>query len=182
MIRSLPGERRRTILARGLWFAAGAIAALAFALPLAFGGVACAIAAANFTNARLVHRLGMRRLSHTALATFVLLSSTLALITATLGAPLWLALCGTAACFFLYGLIQSNFSTIAMQPVGRAAGMAASVTGSYMTAAGALFGTLVARQIDSTILPLFAGFAVLTFCALLTIFVVEGRRGMFRGE
>jgi MFS transporter, DHA1 family, multidrug resistance protein len=150
--------------------------------PLAFGGIAGAIALASFTNAKLVYRLGMRRLSHTALATFVLLSSTLALITATLGAPLWLALCGTAACFFLYGLIQSNFSTIAMQPVGRAAGMAASVTGSYMTAAGALFGTLVARQIDSTILPLFTGFAVLTFCALLTIFVVEGRRGMFRGE
>jgi len=150
--------------------------------PLAFGGIAVAIALASFTNARLVHRLGMRRLSHTALATFLVLSCVLALVSAVAGVPLWLALAGTAASFFLYGLIQSNFNTIAMQPVGQAAGMAASVTGSYLTAAGATFGTLIARRIDDTILPLFTGFAVLTFCALLTILVVEGRRGMFRGE
>lgn len=150
--------------------------------PLAFGGIACAIALASFTNARLVQRIGMRRLSHTALALFLASSSGLAIVTAVFGAPLWLAIVGTAVCFFLYGLIQANFNAIAMQPVGQAAGMAASVTGSYLTAAGATFGTLIARQIDGTILPLFTGFAVLTFCAFLTILVVEGRRGMFRGE
>ena len=35
--------------------------------PFAFGSVGCAIALAAFTNSRLVRRLGMRRLSHTAL-------------------------------------------------------------------------------------------------------------------
>ena len=87
-----------------------------------------------------------------------------------------------AACAFLYGLILSNFNAIAMQPMGQAAGMAASLTGSYSTAAGALFGTLIARQFNGTILPLFTGFAVLGFCALLSVFVVEGRAGLFRGE
>ena len=87
-----------------------------------------------------------------------------------------------AACAFLYGLILANFNAIAMQPMGQAAGMAASLTGSYSTAAGALFGTLIAQQFNGTILPLFTGFAVLGFCALVSVFVVEGRAGLFRGE
>ena len=87
-----------------------------------------------------------------------------------------------AGAFFCFGLIFANFNAIAMQPMGQAAGMAASLTGSYSTAAGALFGTLIARQFNSTILPLFTGFAVLGVCALVSVFVVEGRAGLFRGE
>jgi DHA1 family bicyclomycin/chloramphenicol resistance-like MFS transporter len=89
---------------------------------------------------------------------------------------LWLALGGTAACAFLYGLILANLNAIALQPMGQAAGMAASSTGSYSTAAGAVFGTLIARQFNGTILPLFARFAALGFCALLSVLLVEGRR------
>jgi MFS transporter, DHA1 family, multidrug resistance protein len=150
--------------------------------PFAFGSVGCAIALAAFTNARLVRRLGMRRLSHTALVAHLALSAALALLGAIIPLPLWLALVGMATCFFLYGLIMSNFNAIAMQPMGQAAGMAASFTGSYSTATGALFGTLIAGQFNGTILPLFTGFAVLGFCALLSVFVVEGRAGLFRGE
>jgi DHA1 family bicyclomycin/chloramphenicol resistance-like MFS transporter len=150
--------------------------------PFAFGSVACAIALASFTNSRLVRRLGMRRLSHTALVAHVGLSAALAVLSFASPPPLWLALGGVAACFFLYGLILSNFNAIAMQPMGQAAGMAVSLTGTYSTATGALFGTLIASQFNGTILPLFAGFAVLGFCALLSIFVVEGRAGLFRGE
>jgi len=150
--------------------------------PFAFGSVACAIALAAFTNSRLVRRLGMRGLSHTALVAHLSLSATLALLATIVPLPLWLALGGMAACAFLYGLILANFNAIAMQPMGQAAGMAASLTGSYSTAAGALFGTLIARQFDGTILPLFTGFAVLGFCALLSVLLVEGRAGLFRGE
>ena len=150
--------------------------------PFAFGTVGCAIALASFTNARLVRRLGMRRLSHTALVAHLGLSSTLALLGTMISLPLWLALGGTAACFFLYGLMLSNFNAIAMQPMGQTAGMAASLTGGYATATGALLGTLIAAQFNGTILPLFTGFALLGLCALLSVFAVEGRSGLFRGE
>ena len=150
--------------------------------PLAFASVACAIAAASFTNSRLVRRLGMRRLSHSALLAHLCISAVLTLLGAIIPLPLWLALGGAAVCFFLYGLIMSNFNAIAMQPMGQAAGMAASLTGSYSTAAGALFGTLIAGRFDGTILPLFTGFAVLGLCALLTVLAVESRTGLFKGE
>jgi DHA1 family bicyclomycin/chloramphenicol resistance-like MFS transporter len=150
--------------------------------PFAFGGVGCAIALASFTNARLVRRLGMRRLSHAALIAHLGLSSTLTLLGIMIALPLWLALGGMAASFFFYGLILSNFNAIAMQPMGQTAGLAASLTGSYSTAAGALFGTLIAAKFDGTILPLFMGFALLGLCALLTVLAVEGRSGLCRGE
>jgi MFS transporter, DHA1 family, multidrug resistance protein len=150
--------------------------------PFAFGSVACSIALASFTNSRLVRRLGMRRLSHSALVAHFGFSAALALLGAIVPLPLWMALGGMAACFFLYGLILSNFTSIAMQPMGQAAGMAASLTGSYTTATGALLGTLIAGRFNGTIIPLFTGFALLGFCAFLSIFAVEGRAGLFRGE
>ncbi len=150
--------------------------------PFAFGSVGLAIAAASFTNSRLVQRLGMRRLSHTALAAFLVVSCILAALQAAFGLPLWAALGGAMACFFLYGLMMSNFNAIALQPMGAAAGMAASLTGSYSMFAGVLFGTLIARAFDGTILPLFAGFAALSLCALLAIVAIEGRSGLFKGE
>ncbi len=150
--------------------------------PFAFGSVALAIAAASFTNSRLVQRIGMRRLSHTALVAFLLLSTLMAGLAAWMPLPFWVALAGIAACFFLYGLMLSNFNAIAMQPMGAAAGMAASLTGSYSMASGALFGTLIARAFDGTVLPLFTGFAVLSLCALITVFIIEGRAGLLRGE
>jgi len=59
--------------------------------PLAFGTTALMIALASLTNAMLVERLGMRRLSHTALAAFIVLSAVLA-AAALLGAmTFWLS-------------------------------------------------------------------------------------------
>ena len=60
--------------------------------------------------------------------------------------------------------------------------MAASLTGSYSTATGALLGTLIAGRFNGTIIPLFTGFAVLGLCASLSVFAAEGRAGLFRGE
>lgn len=150
--------------------------------PFAFAAIAVAIAAASFTNARLVSKLGMRRLSHTALAAHLGLSTALALIGAVIPLPLWLGLGGLAACFFLYGLILSNFNAIAMHPMGHAAGMAASLTGSFATGLAALIATFVAGNAQGSITPLFAAFAVLGAIVFLLLVFVEGRGNLFKGE
>ena len=60
---------------------------------------------ASLTNALLVERLGMRRLSHTALAAFIVLSAVLA-AAALLGAlSLWLFIGLMVPLFYLFGLI-----------------------------------------------------------------------------
>ncbi len=160
----------------------GEVYGLGSLFPLAFGGIACAIALASFTNARLVQRLGMRRLSHTALVAFIAASLILSVTAALTRPPLWFVLTMLSVLFYLFGLMQSNFNAIAMQPVGQAAGTASSLLGAFTTAVGATLGVLIARQFNGTILPLATGFLVLSTCALVCVLAVEGRSGMFRGE
>ncbi|HEX6611667.1 MAG TPA: MFS transporter, partial [Hyphomicrobiaceae bacterium] len=47
--------------------------------PVMFGALACSLAVASFTNARLVQRLGMRRASHSALIALIALSLAMSL-------------------------------------------------------------------------------------------------------
>ena len=150
--------------------------------PLAFGAIAVAMALAAFTNALLVQRLGMRRLSHTALVAFIGVSGTLAVTTMTGRPPLWLLMALLAGCFYLFALMQSNFNAIAMQPMGHVAGMASSLLGACVTGLGVILGGLIGRSFDGSPLPLAVGFAALGICALFVILSVEGRRGLFRGE
>jgi len=149
------------------------------AFPVAFGAIASAMAVASFANARLVGRLGMRKVSHTALAGFMTVS--LILVTASaLGVaslPVFAPL--VAVAFFLFGLIAPNFNAIAMEPQGHNAGMASSVIGSLGTAIGALAGGLVGRSFDGTVLPIAAGFAACSMITCAIVFMVEGREGLF---
>jgi len=150
--------------------------------PIAFGAIASSMAVAAFTNAMLVRRLGMRRLSHAALVVFIAASALMAAL-CVLGRPPLAVLMGLLAlCFYLFSLMQSNFNSIAMQPVGHVAGMASSLLGAFVTAAGAVFGTIIGRSFDGTPLPLAVGFAMLGICAFLVVLRVEGPRGLFRGE
>jgi DHA1 family bicyclomycin/chloramphenicol resistance-like MFS transporter len=155
---------------------------LGAAFPIAFGAVACAMALASFTNSRLVHRLGMRRVSHSALVSFVVASLLLSLISFAGRPPLMVFGLLLAACFFCFGLIVPNFNAIAMQPMGAVAGTAASLIGFSTTATGAAIGWMVGRLFDGTVRPLVIGFAALGLLASACVLLVEGRRGLFRGE
>jgi DHA1 family bicyclomycin/chloramphenicol resistance-like MFS transporter len=130
----------------------------------------------------LVRRLGMRRLSHTALVVFIATSSLLAGICLFGRPPLGVLVGLLALCFYLFSLMQSNFNSIAMHPVGHVAGMASSLLGAFVTGAGAVFGTIIGQSFDGTPLPLAVGFASLGICAFLVVLRVEGARGLFRGE
>jgi DHA1 family bicyclomycin/chloramphenicol resistance-like MFS transporter len=150
--------------------------------PVAFGAIASSMAVAAFTNAMLVRRLGMRRLSHTALVVFIAASLLLAALCLMGRPPLAVLMTLLALCFYLFSLMQSNFNSIAMHPVGHVAGMASSLLGAFVTGAGAVLGTIIGRSFDGTPLPLAIGFATLGICAFLAVISVEGARGLFRGE
>lgn len=149
------------------------------AFPVVFGAIASAMAVASFVNARLVERLGMRRLSHAALLGFVAIS--LCLVVAAAAGDAGILVYGSlvASAFFLFGLIAPNFNAIAMEPQGHNAGMASSVTGSLSTAIGAMAGGLVAHAFDGTVFPIAAGFAACSLITCLIVFVIEGKHGFF---
>lgn len=133
-----------------------------------FGVLALAVAAAMIVNARFVMRHGMRRLSALALWNLCILSALfLAVTLATAGhPPLWAFATYMFLSFFCSGILFGNFSSIAMEPMGRIAGMASAITTSLSTLAALTLGGLLGQMYDGTLVPLIAGFAILSLGAL----------------
>ena len=142
----------------------------------AFAAVALALALSSFINARLVGRLGMRRISHGAIAVFAVLSATMALL-AHLGVltlvPFMLLMAGI---MFLVGMVFSNFNALAMEPQGHIAGTASSLIGSIATLMAAIIGYVVGQAYDGTLVPLSNAYLVLAITTLAIIAVTEKGR------
>jgi len=149
--------------------------------PVMFGAIACAMALASFTNARLVGRLGMRRVSHLALLGYLGAGLAMGLLGFPEHPPLWVTSIFLAVVFFCFGLIAPNFNAMAMEPLGRIAGMASSFIGFYTTAVSAVLGWLVGQAFDGTVRPLTVGFAVMGALALVTVLLTERRLAIGRG-
>lgn len=138
---------------------------------LYFGLLAAGIGVASFANARLVMRFGMRNLSKWALRTSCL--SSLAFLPFSLvldgHPPFWVFMAYMAILFFCNGLQFSNYSALAMEPMGHIAGVAAAVIGSVSNLIAVATGTPVGRLYDGTVIPLVAGFAGLGVAAWLAV-------------
>lgn len=149
---------------------------LSGAFPIIFGAIASVMILASLINARLVERVGMRRVSHIALLALVGACG----VMASLGFPEHPPLIGfslfMAAVFFCFGLIGPNFNAMAMEQVGHIAGTASSFIGFYTTGAGALFGYLIGQSFDGTLRPLTIGITALVVCALITVLIIERGR------
>ena len=122
--------------------------------PLLFAAMALAMAAANFSNARIVERFGARRVSHTALLTFIAVSLVQVYAAYLPHQTLWQFLPLMALNICLIGFIGANFSSIALQPFARMAGAAASFQAFLRMAAGAALGSLVGQAYDNSARPL----------------------------
>jgi len=149
--------------------------------PLAFATIAIGVAVAGFVNARIVGRLGMRVISHTALSGFAV-ASLVMVIAARAGMlplPFYMAL---AACtMFGFGLTFANFTALAMEPQGHIAGTASSLFGSVTVLIGIVIGYLIGQAYDGTMVPLATGFFLCAVGALVIVFVTE-RGKMFQGR
>jgi len=131
--------------------------------PLYFGILAGIIGCASLVNARLVTRLGMRRLSKLALQAMCLLSAGFLLLAWYRGGHpqlSWLMLY-LLPLFFCFGILFGNLYAMAMEPLGHIAGLGSAVVGSLATFISAIFGTLVSSAYDGTVLPLVLGFTLL---------------------
>ncbi|CAL79215.1 Putative Drug resistance transporter, Bcr/CflA family [Bradyrhizobium sp. ORS 278] len=148
--------------------------------PLAFAAISATIAVAGFLNARLVGRLGMRKISHSALVGCVMVALA-CFAAALLGAlPLWLFMVLSAAMMFSFGLMFANFTALAMEPQRANAGTASSLYGSITTLLGMAAGAVVGQAFDGTPLPFATGFLACTATALAIVLITEKGR-LFHG-
>ena len=146
--------------------------------PVAFGGIALFSIGAAFVNARLVPRLGMRRLSHTALLIQLALALAISAV-ALAGQPSLLALLAfLAPSMFVIGLCFPNFNALAMEPHGAIAGTASSIVGFTSTAIGSAIGWAIGAAFDGTVLPMTLGYAACAGLSILIVLIAEPGRFM----
>jgi DHA1 family bicyclomycin/chloramphenicol resistance-like MFS transporter len=150
--------------------------ALGTRFPLYFAVLAVAIGGASLANAKLVMRYGMRPLSHWALWGIFAVSVVFAAVSALAAGhpPLLLLMAYLMVSFFGIGLLFGNLTTLAMQPLGAIAGTGSAVVGATSMLISLTLGTVIGQSYDGTVLPLVAGFAVLSLCSIAAAWWAEG--------
>ncbi|MEM1391524.1 MAG: multidrug effflux MFS transporter [Pseudomonadota bacterium] len=141
-----------------------------------FAGVAACLAVANFTNSRIVERIGMRRISHTVMFAFIGFSVLNVVLLSAFGEHIFIfypLFCLTFACF---GMMGSNFSALALEPLGKIAGTASAAHGFATSTVASGFGYIVASQFNGSVIPITAGFIGLGCLSLALILWTEKGR------
>jgi DHA1 family bicyclomycin/chloramphenicol resistance-like MFS transporter len=156
----------------------GELYGLGAQFPIYFGANALAFGAASMLNARLVMKLGMRRLAGSGLAATSALSLAFFIATLLLAGhpPLWSLMGYLLLTFFFVGVLFGNFNALAMEPMGHIAGTAAAVVGSLATVISSVLGWALGQAYDGTVRPMIAGFAVLTILAGIAMILAERYR------
>ncbi|MDP9009836.1 MAG: multidrug effflux MFS transporter [Pseudomonadota bacterium] len=150
-------------------------------MPSMFALCAIFMGMAAYLNSRIVERLGMRLISHTALLAFIAVSGLHVLIAALGWEQIWTFVVLQAVAMGCFSLSVSNFGAMAMEPVGSVAGIAASLQGFISTFSGALIGAFIGKQFNGTTVPLVAGAMCCGFASLGFVLLAEKGR-LFRAH
>ena len=143
--------------------------------PLVFGGLSAVMGAAMVLNGTVVGRFGVRRMVHAVMFIYLAWAAVLVGVAVMAdGVPqFWPYMAGLAVMLGLYALLFPNMNTIAMDPMGSVAGMAAAVIGLVSIAGGAILGSFLDRSIDDSVTPLALGFLGYGLVTLLTVLWAE---------
>ena len=146
--------------------------------PAYFAVLALALGLASIVNGQLVMKLGMRLLSSYAAAALAILSTGFFVYAAYIGGKpdLWLNMAFFICVFLCFGMLFGNVNALAMEPLGRIAGIGAAVIGSLSTLISVPLGTVMGQLFDGTVLPLVGGFALMGVLASTVIYWTERGR------
>ena len=147
--------------------------------PIVFGGTAAMMVVSNLVNSRIVERFGARRVSHSGVIIFIMVS--LVQVWAAHYRPDSLAwfLPLMATNLALLGFLGANFGSIAMQPFGEIAGAASSVQTFVRMFGAAVVGLLIGQAYDDSARPFAHALLICSTGALLLVLYSEKGR-LFR--
>jgi len=145
-------------------------------LPGMFALCAMAMSVASYANSRLVERLGMRFISHSALLLSIGVGLAHLFVVLEGVERLWTFVVFQALAMGCFGLMVSNFGAIAMEPAGAVAGAAASLQGFVTTSGAALIGAAIGKTFDNTTLPFTVGALCCSGACLVFVLAAEDWR------
>ncbi|WP_366872213.1 MFS transporter [uncultured Roseobacter sp.] len=153
---------------------------MARSFPAWFALIAVLAATASLVNARLVLRLGMRKLISTILLVQIVISGGALTAFGTLDTGL--ALFGVflfwiTSLFFMAGMTLGNLNALAMEPVGHIAGLAASLMSSVATIGAVFVAVPIGLAFTGSPTPVAVGTLV---CAILAFALTLRMRSLER--
>lgn len=142
---------------------------------LYFAILASGLGLTSYLNSQLVMRYGMHRLSVIALCCMVACACALLIVAVQYdGVPPFPAF--MVICFLMFsfiGLLFGNVNAMAMESLGRVAGLGASIIASVSSLVAVILGVVVGRFYDQTVFPLTLGFILAGSAALALILAAK---------
>lgn len=139
--------------------------------PLFFAMLAIGSAVINFSNGKIVLRMGMLRCVIGALS--VLLTSSFVLLLSTFyfdGVPPFVLFMGLGMVMFsCFGMVFGNVNAMAMEPLGKMAGLGASVISSLSSFLAIILSTVIGQFYHFTVTPLASGFVIFSIIAFVML-------------
>lgn len=146
------------------------------AFPYYFAAISLLSAGAGWLNARLVGRLGMRRMLMGAFGSQAVIAGICFVIwmSGAMDAAPFSARIGvfgfwSLSLFFINGMTLGNVTALAMEPLGHVAGTAAAVIGAVGMSAAMVIAIPLGQAFDGTPRPIMAGAAI---CSALALWLV----------
>jgi DHA1 family bicyclomycin/chloramphenicol resistance-like MFS transporter len=140
--------------------------------PIIFGMIAIFFGVAAFINSKIVMIYGAMKVTFFAMKLMII--SNLIALTFTIYfsglPPLWLFAVNLGVINICIGLVYGNVMAIAMLPLGRMAGMGASVIGMISAFLAAGIGIMISQQITNSIFPITIGFLSTSVLAFLLMY------------
>lgn len=139
--------------------------------PLFFAMLAIGSSVISFSNGKIVQRVGMLPCVTSALSVLLLTSCLLLFISLFFdGVPPFALFMGLGMVMFAcLGMIFGNVNAMAMEPLGKMAGLGASVISSLSSLIAIVLSTLVGQFYNFTAVPLASGFVLFSFIALVML-------------
>lgn len=143
--------------------------------PLYFAILASGVGFSSFLNGKLVMKYGMYRLSMIALTALASFSGCLLIISFFYSGhpPLHFFMIFNFLSFCCVGILFGNLNAMAMESLGKVAGLGASIIGSSSSLVSVIFSVSAGRFYNQTTYPLVIGFILAGLIGLWLVFKAE---------
>ncbi len=137
-----------------------------------FAALAVSFGVASLFNAKLVDRFGMRPITQITLISMIVLNGLFLFITFFLGHTLNLfyGMLYFTILFFMVGFLFGNLNALAMEPLGKLAGIGAGVVGSFGMLISIPLGSFIGTAIQTSLNNFILGFFI---CSILSLIIMQ---------
>lgn len=137
-----------------------------------FGGTGVVMSLSSLLNARLASRYGARKTIRGLLIAYTIAAAILLLITLVQGSRpnVYLFFIFVALVAGINIAIEPNSSSLALEPVGEMAGLAAAIYGTSFFVFGAVAGSFINQMLARSVAPLAVSFFVIGVISLILVY------------